>query len=308
MNCTHAALSHMVDQESGCIINYASDSYKGNDPSLAVYGGAKAGNVAFTKNVAKEVGEHGIRMNVVSPGTTETPATEEWLAEYREKVLESYALNRLGKPQDIANTVAFLASDAAEWITAEVVSVNGGYIRGYSSAGSCVPSRSGQLTRQRPTMVMSAVDGVFRRDERRSIPKRYMSVCECQSSHCDRTKPIVAEAFPDTHTKSNDIEYHTQSMTYESIHGSVSELYDRDRCWDELVTVGDRESVNIAEEALGRHGDSHETGLRLRDFETGANERRTRLRSSTLPLTGSRPISKRPSARVTGLLRCFPRR
>jgi len=130
INCTHAALSHMVDQESGCIINYASDSYKGNDPSLAVYGGAKAGNVAFTKNVAKEVGEHGIRMNVVSPGTTETPATEEWLAEYREKVLESYALNRLGKPQDIANTVAFLASDAAEWITAEVVSVNGGYIRG----------------------------------------------------------------------------------------------------------------------------------------------------------------------------------
>lgn len=61
-------------------------------------------------------------------------------------------------------------------------------------------------------------------------------------------------------------------MTYDSIHGSVSELYDRDRCWDELVTVGDRESVNIAEEALGRHGNSHETGLRLRDFETGTNE------------------------------------
>lgn len=130
MNCTHAALSHMVEQESGCIINYASDSYKGNDPSLPVYGGAKAANVAFTMNVAKEVGEHGVRMNVVSPGTTETPATEDWLAEYGDKVLESYALNRLGKPQDIANTVAFLASDAAEWITAEVVSVNGGYIRG----------------------------------------------------------------------------------------------------------------------------------------------------------------------------------
>ncbi|WP_254525768.1 SDR family NAD(P)-dependent oxidoreductase [Natrinema caseinilyticum] len=130
MNCTHAALSHMVEQESGCIINYASDSYKGNDPSLAVYGGAKAGNVAFTMNVAKEVGEHGIRMNVVSPGTTETPATEDWLAEYRDQVLDSYALNRLGQPQDIADTVAFLASDAADWITAEVVSVNGGYIRG----------------------------------------------------------------------------------------------------------------------------------------------------------------------------------
>ncbi|THE63963.1 glucose 1-dehydrogenase [Salinadaptatus halalkaliphilus] len=130
MNCTHAALPHMINQDGGSVINYASDSYKGNDPSLAVYGGAKAGNVAFTKTVAKEVGEHGIRLNVVSPGTTETPATEEWIDEYREKILESYALDRLGKPEDIANTVAFLASDAADWITAQVVSVNGGYIRG----------------------------------------------------------------------------------------------------------------------------------------------------------------------------------
>lgn len=130
MNCTHAALPHMIEQEGGCVINYASDSYKGNDPSLSVYGGAKAANVAFTKTVAREVGEHGIRLNVVSPGTTETPATKDWIDEYREKILESYALERLGKPQDIANTVAFLASDAADWITAEVVSVNGGYIRG----------------------------------------------------------------------------------------------------------------------------------------------------------------------------------
>ncbi|WP_323173319.1 SDR family oxidoreductase [Natrialba sp. PRR66] len=130
MNCTHAALPHMIEQEGGCVINYASDSYKGNDPSLAVYGGAKAANVAFTMNVAKEVGEHGIRMNIVSPGTTETPATEDWIAEYRDKILDSYALDRLGTPEDIANTVVFLASDAADWITAEVVSVNGGYIRG----------------------------------------------------------------------------------------------------------------------------------------------------------------------------------
>jgi NAD(P)-dependent dehydrogenase (short-subunit alcohol dehydrogenase family) len=130
MNCTHAALPHMIDQESGCVINYASDSYKGNDPSLSIYGGAKAANVAFTKTVAKEVGEHGIRLNVVSPGTTETPATEDWLEEYREQVLESYALDRLGEPEDIADSVVFLASDAADWITAQVLSVNGGYIRG----------------------------------------------------------------------------------------------------------------------------------------------------------------------------------
>jgi NAD(P)-dependent dehydrogenase (short-subunit alcohol dehydrogenase family) len=129
MNCTHVALPYMIDQGDGCIINYASDSYKGNDPSLSVYGGVKAANVAFTKTVAKEVGEHGIRMNVVSPGTTRTPATEEWIEEYEDKILDSYALNRLGSPQDIANTVVYLSSDAASWVTSEVVSVNGGYNR-----------------------------------------------------------------------------------------------------------------------------------------------------------------------------------
>jgi NAD(P)-dependent dehydrogenase (short-subunit alcohol dehydrogenase family) len=129
LNCTHSVLPYMIEQEHGCIINYASDSYKGNDPSLSVYGGAKAANVAFTKTVAKEVGEHGIRMNVVSPGTTETPATEEWIEEYREQILDSYALNRLGRPEDTANMVVFLASDAADWITSEVISVNGGYVR-----------------------------------------------------------------------------------------------------------------------------------------------------------------------------------
>jgi NAD(P)-dependent dehydrogenase (short-subunit alcohol dehydrogenase family) len=69
-------------------------------------------------------------MNIVFPGTTETPTTKDWLAEYRDKVLKSYALGRIGEPQDIADTVVFLASDAADWVTAEVISVNGGYIRG----------------------------------------------------------------------------------------------------------------------------------------------------------------------------------
>lgn len=128
LNCTHAALPYMIEQENGCIINYASDTYQGNAPSFAVYGGAKAANVVFTMNAAKEVGKHGVRMNVVSPGTTESGQTSDWLDDYRDEFLDSYALNRLGKPQDIADTVVFLASDAADWITAEVVSVNGGYI------------------------------------------------------------------------------------------------------------------------------------------------------------------------------------
>jgi NAD(P)-dependent dehydrogenase (short-subunit alcohol dehydrogenase family) len=130
MHCTHAVLPHMTERGSGSIVNFASDSYKGNDPGLAVYGAAKAGNVSFTGTVAKEVGEDGVRINCLSPGTTYTPATEDWLDEYGEKVLESYALDRLGQPEDIADGVTFLCSDAADWITGETLSVNGGYFRG----------------------------------------------------------------------------------------------------------------------------------------------------------------------------------
>lgn len=129
LNCSHAVLREMMDQQSGVIINFASDSYKGNDPGLSVYGAAKAANVSFTSTLAQEVGGEGIRVNCVSPGTTWTPATEEWLEEYSEKVLESYALDRLGQPEDIADTVVFLSSDAADWVTGQVLSVNGGYIR-----------------------------------------------------------------------------------------------------------------------------------------------------------------------------------
>jgi len=130
MNCTHAVLDHMTERGSGVVINFASDSYKGNDPGLSVYGGAKAANVSFTSTVSKEVGGDGVRVNCVSPGTTRTPATEDWLDEYADKVVENYALDRLGQPEDIADGVTFLCSDAASWITGQTLSVNGGYFRG----------------------------------------------------------------------------------------------------------------------------------------------------------------------------------
>ena len=130
LNCSHAVLDHMAERGSGVIINFASDSYKGNDPGLSVYGAAKAANVSFTKTLSNEVGGDGVRVNCVSPGTTRTPATDEWIDEYEEKILDSYALDRLGEPEDIANMVALLCSDAADWVTGQTVSVNGGYIRG----------------------------------------------------------------------------------------------------------------------------------------------------------------------------------
>lgn len=129
LNCSHAALPHMIERGSGAIVNFASDSYKGNDPGLSIYGGAKAANVSVTSTIAKEVGEHGVRVNCVSPGTTWTPATEDWLDRYADSVVDSYALDRLGEPEDIADAVVFLASDAADWITGQVLSINGGYER-----------------------------------------------------------------------------------------------------------------------------------------------------------------------------------
>ncbi|WP_435064393.1 SDR family NAD(P)-dependent oxidoreductase [Halobaculum sp. EA56] len=129
LNCTHAVLPTMLARGSGRIVNFASGSYRGNDPGLSVYGAAKAANVSFTKTLAKEVGPDGIRVNCVSPGTVRTPATEEWVEQYEDTIAESYALERIGEPEDVANVVALLASDATGWVTGEVVHVDGGYLR-----------------------------------------------------------------------------------------------------------------------------------------------------------------------------------
>lgn len=129
LNCTHAVLPEMIARESGTIVNFASGSYRGNDPQLTVYGAAKAANVSFTKTLSKEVGSDGIRVNCVSPGTVRTPATEDWLDKYEDTIAESYALERVGEPEDVANVVALLASDMTSWVTGEVVHVDGGYLR-----------------------------------------------------------------------------------------------------------------------------------------------------------------------------------
>lgn len=129
MNCTHAVLPSMLERESGKIVNFASGSYTGNDPGLAVYGAAKAANVSFTKTLAKEVGGDGIRVNCVSPGTVRTPATAKWVSEHEASIAEAYALGRIGEPEDVANVVALLASDVTSWVTGEVVHVDGGYLR-----------------------------------------------------------------------------------------------------------------------------------------------------------------------------------
>jgi 2-hydroxycyclohexanecarboxyl-CoA dehydrogenase len=131
LNCSRAVIEGMSERSWGRIISIISDAGRVGEPRLAAYSLAKAGVVGFSKALAKEMGRYCVTVNCVSPGTTETDATAEWIQEQGERIMRQYplarGLNRLGQPVDIANAVAFLASQRAEWITGQVLSVNGGY-------------------------------------------------------------------------------------------------------------------------------------------------------------------------------------
>jgi len=141
LNCCKAVLGPMAQQKYGKIINIISDAGRVGEPRQVVYSGVKAGIVGFSKALAKEVAQFRINVNCVAPSATgqtftsqltgsDNPQTEEQ-KERLKKVMKVYPLarsmGRLGLPSDLANAVAFLASDAAEWITGQVLSVNGGY-------------------------------------------------------------------------------------------------------------------------------------------------------------------------------------
>ena len=108
-----------------------SDAGRVGEPRLVPYSMAKAGVVGFTKALAKENGRYCMTVNCVSPATTETDSTREWIEAQGDQIMRGYPLakgfGRLGRPSDIANAVTFLASARAEWITGQVLSVNGGY-------------------------------------------------------------------------------------------------------------------------------------------------------------------------------------
>ncbi|HET9477331.1 MAG TPA: 3-oxoacyl-ACP reductase family protein [Dehalococcoidia bacterium] len=131
LNCSRAVVEGMQERRWGRIISIISDAGRVGEPRLVAYSMAKAGVVGFSKALAKECGRHGITVNCISPATTETEATREWIQEQGEQIMRAYplakGLGRLGRPSDIANAVAFLASARSEWITGQVLSVNGGY-------------------------------------------------------------------------------------------------------------------------------------------------------------------------------------
>ena len=132
MNCCHAALPGMVEQQKGRIVTIVSDSGRVGEPRLAVYAAAKAGAAGFVRSIAKEAGRYGVTCNAISLSTLEPPMEEEQLARFMQSdqskaQLSRYVIRRYGKPDDVATMALFLCSDAASWITGQTYPVNGGY-------------------------------------------------------------------------------------------------------------------------------------------------------------------------------------
>jgi 2-hydroxycyclohexanecarboxyl-CoA dehydrogenase len=142
INCTRAVLDGMIARQAGAVVSLGSDAGRMGEFREAVYGACKAGVIALSKSLAREVGRHGIRLNVVCPGMTMPSSDEDigglsmWASEtnrawgapeMRARIAKVYPLRRLGRPEDVAGAVVFLASDAASFITGQTLSVSGGY-------------------------------------------------------------------------------------------------------------------------------------------------------------------------------------
>ncbi len=121
-----AVMRTMMKARRGRIINIASVVGLTGNPGQTNYAAAKAGIIAFSKSLAREVGSRGITVNVVAPGFIDTDMTRALSAEQRQVLEHTIALGRLGAPADVAHAVAFLASPAAAYITGETMHVNGG--------------------------------------------------------------------------------------------------------------------------------------------------------------------------------------
>jgi 3-oxoacyl-[acyl-carrier protein] reductase len=129
-NCCKAAARPMVKRKSGRIVNISSVSGLAGQGGQTNYAASKAGVIAFSKSLAKELGSRNITVNVVAPGFVPTALTEGILAEgdNTQRAIEATPLGRLGTPEDVAGAVVFFASDDASFVTGQVLSVDGGLV------------------------------------------------------------------------------------------------------------------------------------------------------------------------------------
>jgi 3-oxoacyl-[acyl-carrier protein] reductase len=126
MNCIQAVAPHMIENKYGKIINISSIYGKSGGIAAISYSTAKAGIIGLTKSVARELGGYQINVNVVLPGLILTPTIAKMAEKYRDMIIERTPLGRIGQPEEVANVVAFLASDEASFITGATIEVSGG--------------------------------------------------------------------------------------------------------------------------------------------------------------------------------------
>jgi len=127
--CCQIIMKHMKKTQSGKIVNVASLAGKvGGIFAGASYAASKAGVICLTKSLAKQLAPYGINVNAVAPGVIATDITRKWPEEVKESFLKQIPLGRFGTPEEVAETVAFLVSDGANYITGATIDVNGGLL------------------------------------------------------------------------------------------------------------------------------------------------------------------------------------
>ncbi|MDP2659247.1 MAG: SDR family oxidoreductase [Dehalococcoidia bacterium] len=127
LNCCHAVIEPMIAQGWGRIVSVVTDAARVGQSKMALNSAARAAVIALMKSLAREYGRNGITANAVALGWIRTPATAPYLDQWGSEVVKFYPVRRLGVTTDVAPAVTFLASDAASWITGQVLAINGGY-------------------------------------------------------------------------------------------------------------------------------------------------------------------------------------
>ena len=127
-NVCRAASLMLIRQGHGCIVNISSVSGIYGNPGQTNYSAAKAGIIGFSKALSKELGRYGVRVNVVAPGLIDTDMVADMPEKMRKEILKSVLLKRVGTAQDVANLVSFLCSAKADYITGQVLQVDGGLV------------------------------------------------------------------------------------------------------------------------------------------------------------------------------------